>query len=113
MNNSRHISSVICSVLLFFLIMGCNSSSVPEKVKLNSATDSVSYVIGLDYGKGIKVQGIEVSEEAIHGGIMDGLAGRSLMNDSVKNRIITDFYSKIQQKTKDDSIKKSSGNIEK
>ena len=81
---------------LMFLILSCDSST--EKVDNNSLMnkiDTASYIIGLDYGISIKEEEIEVNDRAIYKGLLDGLNGKSLLSDSLKDQIIDRYNTEL------------------
>lgn len=84
--------------LLLIFISSCSSKDNKQPVNLRTKTDSISYVIGLDYGEGIKNQEFTVNQDLIYRGLTDGLNGTSALPDSVKIKLITTFQSEIDQK---------------
>ena len=83
----------ISAVLLMHAVFtSCTSSdSRSHKADLETYMDTVSYIIGLDYGTGIREEQIDVNPEAVFRGLADGLDGKSLLSDADKDSIITDF----------------------
>ncbi|MCK5838668.1 MAG: FKBP-type peptidyl-prolyl cis-trans isomerase N-terminal domain-containing protein, partial [Bacteroidales bacterium] len=78
----------IASVLL---IVSCNSPPDPDKVVLNDKKDSISYVIGLDYGTGLQRQFVDYNPEAMYKGLVHAQNGEDLISDSIKLLLITDI----------------------
>ena len=68
---------VWCACISMFL-MACQGVT-QEKVQLKTQADSVSYAIGIDIGKNLKKQSIEVMPSVLAQGIKDGLAGKKLL----------------------------------
>lgn len=58
--------------------------------------DTISYIIGLDYGIGIRDENIDVNKLVIFKGLSDGLVGQSLLSDSVKSSIIDEFNEELK-----------------
>lgn len=83
----------ISAVLLMHVVfINCTSSDTRKhKADLETYMDTVSYIIGLDYGTGIREEQIDVNPEAVFRGLADGLEGKSLLSDSNKDSIINDF----------------------
>jgi hypothetical protein len=61
--------------------------------------ERVSYAIGLEMGKGVKTQGIDVDPSILSQGLKDSLSGAKpqLSDDEVK-QIITDLQQQVRQK---------------
>lgn len=70
----------------------------PEKVKPQSHMDSISYIIGYDYGTGIRDQEIDADPVMIYKGLYDALEGKeAYFNDSVREKLINDFNVVVKQ----------------
>ncbi len=65
---------------------------------LSNKIDTASYIIGLDYGISIKEEEIEINEKAIYKGLLDGLNGKSLLSDSLKDQIIDRYNAELENK---------------
>ncbi|MCB2221198.1 MAG: FKBP-type peptidyl-prolyl cis-trans isomerase [Bacteroidetes bacterium] len=88
-------------LILFSLLwlVSCMDQGVnTDKVTLDNRMDTISYIIGLDYGIGIHEEQIDANREAIYKGISDGLDGTSVLPDSVKEAIIKAFDSELKKK---------------
>jgi FKBP-type peptidyl-prolyl cis-trans isomerase len=80
-------------MLVFF---ACSSTADRvEKVNLQNKIDTASYIIGLDYGISIRQEEIDVNELAIYKGLLDGLKGKSLLSDSLKEKIIDSYNEEL------------------
>jgi FKBP-type peptidyl-prolyl cis-trans isomerase FklB len=87
----------ICSLAM--LILSCSSSTENvENVSLKNKIDTASYIIGLDYGISIKAEEIEVNDKAIYKGLLDGLNGKSLISDSLKDQIIDRYNTELNNR---------------
>jgi FKBP-type peptidyl-prolyl cis-trans isomerase FklB len=64
--------------------------------------DTISYIIGLDYGIGIREEQIEANPLAVYKGLADGLAGKSVLSDSVKEAIIDEFNEVLKKRIEDE-----------
>jgi len=81
------------------LILSCSSSTKNvENVSLKNKIDTASYIIGLDYGISIKAEEIEVNDQAIYKGLLDGLNGKSLLSDSLKDQIIDRYNTELNNR---------------
>jgi len=89
--------SLIILSALFFMV-SCSQTPDPDKVALKDKTDSVSYVIGLDYGAGLQKQNIDYRPAAMYKGLENSLKGQSVIPDSVKRALITEINSQIEQR---------------
>jgi FKBP-type peptidyl-prolyl cis-trans isomerase FklB len=91
--------SVFCLVLL-----ACQGNT-QEKVQITSPKDSVSYSIGMNIGKNLKAQEIDVNPAALAAGIKEAVAGgkTSLTEQQcqeVMMRFQTQMMAKQQEKSK-------------
>jgi FKBP-type peptidyl-prolyl cis-trans isomerase len=60
--------------------------------------DSISYIIGWDYGNGIKDQEIGANPVMIYKGIADALNAQSIFSDSVRDQLIAEFQGVLERK---------------
>ena len=77
------------------LISSCDNGFDKEKVSLATHQDSVSYIIGYDYGEGIALKGIQTSESALIKGLLDGMTGKSALPDSLISQLVVSFQREI------------------
>ena len=81
------------------VLQSCNSHRIDtDEITLKNHKDTISYIIGLDYGLGIKDQEIEVNDLAIYKGLMDGLRDTTLLSDSIKEKIVIEFDEELKEK---------------
>jgi len=80
---------------LVFLMSACDNEFDKEKVALHSHQDSVSYIIGYDYGEGIALKGLQTSEKALIKGLLDGMTGKSSLPDSLISQLVVSFQRDI------------------
>lgn len=93
----KSILFTIITLPLIVIITGCGSSlDDTSKIELKTRMDTISYIIGLDYGQGIKDQSIEANALAIYKGVDDGLNDTSFLTDSIKNKIIAEFQQELK-----------------
>jgi FKBP-type peptidyl-prolyl cis-trans isomerase FklB len=82
----------LIAVLIAMSFQSCtNQTEDTSKIELKNRMDTVSYIIGLDYGIGINEQKIDVNSLAVYKGLLDGLNDTSLLTDSLKLKIIDEF----------------------
>jgi len=95
------------SILLFsvsgILLLSCSSPTKnTDSIRLESRMDTISYIIGLDYGTGIREEQIEANQLAVYKGLADGLAGESILPDSVKEAIIDEFNEELKKRIEEE-----------
>lgn len=92
-----HIQFLLIILTGLFMMSGCKQNmNDTSKIKLETRMDTISYIIGLDYGIGIREEQIKANKLAIYKGLNDGLAGSSVLSDSVKNKIIDAFNEELK-----------------
>ncbi|MBN1339941.1 MAG: FKBP-type peptidyl-prolyl cis-trans isomerase [Bacteroidales bacterium] len=104
---------ITLSVILLSLAVSCTSDTEKsiEKAKVINKTDSVSYIIGLDYGQGVKEQDIEINPLMVYKGFQDALKGKSLFSDSIRELIINDFNVFLKSREEEKTLKEVEKNI--
>jgi FKBP-type peptidyl-prolyl cis-trans isomerase len=91
------LSLVIMSSVLF--IVSCSQAPNADKIVLKDRLDSASYVIGIDYGKGLQNQKVEYNAVALFKGLDDAAKGKTpAIPDSIKRIIISELNSQIEQR---------------
>ena len=86
-------------MLLGLVLVQCSTGGVDaDKVVLKTRMDTVSYIIGHEYGIGIRDEQIDANREAVYKGLSDGLNGESALPDSIKNAIIDQFNEELKIK---------------
>lgn len=82
-----------------FLFVNCSSPGTnADSIALETRMDTISYIIGLDYGAGIREEKIEANKLAVYKGLSDGLAGTSVLSDSVKEALIDEFNEELKNR---------------
>ncbi|UCF87269.1 MAG: FKBP-type peptidyl-prolyl cis-trans isomerase [Nitrospiraceae bacterium] len=85
-------------VLLGILLM-VNPGFAEENVVLKTEKDKVSYAIGMDIGKNLKRQQVELNPDIVSQGIKDSLSeGKTLLTEQEYIDTLTAFKKEIQQK---------------
>ena len=92
----------ILAVVLVALIVGCNTTPNAEKVVLKDRKDSISYIIGLDYGAGLKNRFVDYNPNAVYKGIVDFKMEKDLFSDSIKILLLNEVNAEINQNLLDD-----------
>lgn len=96
----------VAIALSLFLFVSCNQSVEDKReTKLYTHKDSISYIIGYDYGEGIALKDLNVSEDALIKGLLDGLKGKASLPDSTINQLVVRFQHEIDMR--EDSLKKN------
>jgi len=90
-------------LLLASIFISCDNKFDEKKVQLLSHKDSISYIIGYDYGEGIALKGLQVSNDAIIKGLLNGMAGKACMPDSVITQLVVNFQKEVD--AREDSMK--------
>lgn len=95
---------IIISLMVLVVIIGtsCQGPSSHKDFVLKTHKDSISYIIGYDYGEGIAIKDLEISEEAVIKGLMEGLKGESSLSDSLITQLVVNFQQAID--AKEDSL---------
>ncbi len=93
----------IILILAGLILDSCQTPiNQPDKVKPLTQMDSISYIIGYDYGSGIREQEIKADPIMVYKGLYDALTkSEGYFNDSVREQLIRDF-NKIVQKLEDE-----------
>jgi FKBP-type peptidyl-prolyl cis-trans isomerase FklB len=84
-------------MLLLLLAWGCGHSlDSPDDLTPKTHLDSVGYIIGYDYGKGIRDQQIDADPAMIYKGLYDALNRHdNYFSDSTKARLIRSFQQEV------------------
>lgn len=81
-----------------------------KKEDLKTQQEKVSYTIGLNIGKDMKKNGIEVDPKFLLEGIKNGLAEKALLSDSECNVVMTQFQQEYMAKQAEKMKGAASGN---
>lgn len=97
---------LLAVLLVGLLFQQCSSPlDEPEKIELKTRMDTISYIIGLDYGIGIKEEKIDANQLAVYKGLTDGLKGESLLSDSLKNFLVEEFNEELKNRMEEEGQK--------
>jgi FKBP-type peptidyl-prolyl cis-trans isomerase len=94
MNKTNYI---FISLLLtsIFLFSSCENKFDEKKVELKTHQDSISYIIGYDYGEGIALKGLQTSKDALLKGLLEGMTGESSLSDTLISQLVLNFQQEI------------------
>ncbi|MEP6574563.1 MAG: FKBP-type peptidyl-prolyl cis-trans isomerase [Gemmatimonadota bacterium] len=70
----------------------------PAKLDLASKEQKVSYSIGLQMGKGLKEQGVDIQADAFVQGVKDANGGKPLLTDAQVREVLTALQGEIMSK---------------
>lgn len=76
-----------------------------DKSELTNPKQKASYVIGVNIGKGMKQQGVDVDVDMITKGIKDGLAGTAALNDQEMQEAMMNLQKDLQNKAAELGVK--------
>jgi FKBP-type peptidyl-prolyl cis-trans isomerase FklB len=80
-------------------LMACGASAQDAPATLKTQKDKLSYAIGMEMGKGVKAQGLDVDPNVVSQGLKDAVTGgKSLMSDEELKTVITALQDDIKQK---------------
>jgi len=91
----KNIIRLTAVTAIAIMLSSCHNDFNKDKVVLATHQDSVSYIIGYDYGEGIALKGIETSENALLKGLLDGMTGKSSLPDSLMTQLVVSFQKEI------------------
>lgn len=78
-------------------ILGCNQKGMDGDVEIASKIDSVSYSIGLDIGKNLKQQGIDIEPPALLLGLKHAISDTSLLSDDEIRVVLTNLQKDMME----------------
>jgi FKBP-type peptidyl-prolyl cis-trans isomerase FklB len=91
----KKLSLIVALSIVFFV----SQVSAEEKLMLKDQKDKVSYSIGLDIGKNLKKQSIDVNADAFARGLKDALSGGdTLMTEQEINETMAAFQKEMMAK---------------
>ncbi|MFP4469378.1 MAG: FKBP-type peptidyl-prolyl cis-trans isomerase N-terminal domain-containing protein [Bacteroidales bacterium] len=96
----KHFKSLIkgLAIISVLVMISCNQQpDNPDHLNPQSKMDSISYIIGYDYGEGIANQEIQADPQMIYKGIYDALEKKqSIFSDSVEELLVADFNREVE-----------------
>lgn len=111
---------IIAVAVAAFAFTACNSSFNPDNVSIETPADSISYLIGFDYGNGMVtdmsgIPGKPMNNDAIAIGFLNGLFGDdSLVTVADNEAFLNGFFNTLRNKMSDttavaDTVKAEGG----
>jgi len=88
----------LITIVVSFSIVSCAQDSNVAKDDLKTKEQKVSYAIGKDIGKNLKMQGIDLELAAFVQGIKNGLADSSYFTEEELTAILTEFQQDMMAK---------------
>ena len=99
----------VASFVVLLFINGI--ASAEEAASLKTQRDKISYIIGMDAGKNLKVQSIDVDPDIFMKGFKDALSGnKSLLSDDIIKESMAVFQDEIMKKHEDELKKAAAQN---
>lgn len=99
----------VVQIIGLFAIIAFTQCNTPiedtDKIELSTRMDTISYIIGLDYGIGIREEKIEANKLMVYKGLVDGLNGKSILTDSIKNKIVDEFNEELKGRMEEEGMK--------
>jgi FKBP-type peptidyl-prolyl cis-trans isomerase FklB len=87
----------IASVVVLLFMSGI--ASAEEAVSLKTQRDKISYIIGMDAGRNLKVQSIDIDPDIFMKGFKDALSGnKSLLSDDITKESLAVFQDEMMKK---------------
>ena len=88
----------VIALSLVFILLACEGNT-QGKTELRTQLDSVSYCIGLDIGKNLKQQSVDINLDVLAHGIKDVIGGGAmLLTDEQVRATLTAFQQKMRTK---------------
>jgi FKBP-type peptidyl-prolyl cis-trans isomerase FklB len=89
---------VVWCACISLVLMACQGNT-QEKVQIKSSVDSVSYAIGIDIGRNLKKQSIDVTPAVLAQGIHDAAdSGKALLTDEQCAAVMMSFQHNLVAK---------------
>ena len=86
---------IVAVIVLSLAFTACNNVD-SSSVVLANRTDTISYIIGQDYGKNLSQQAYEVNPAAVYKGLEDAINEAQLIPDSMRNEIVAGFNQELE-----------------
>ncbi len=89
--------NVLWAIVFVGFFVSCNNSTEhPDEILPKNRMDSISYIIGYDYGQGIRSQEIKANPLLVYKGVYDALnKERGIFDDTLQNRLIAEFNKEL------------------
>jgi FKBP-type peptidyl-prolyl cis-trans isomerase len=93
--------SLVAAAAAFAVCLGlvsCEAYAGGGKPAMKTVTDSASYAIGVNIGKNMQRDSVNLNPDLIAAGIRDVLANKALLNDEQLQACMTSFQQELQSK---------------
>ncbi|MBL0321209.1 MAG: FKBP-type peptidyl-prolyl cis-trans isomerase [Ignavibacteria bacterium] len=102
-------------ILAIALVVGIGATEATAQQAVNSVKpttqkDSASYAVGMQIGKSLKDQGLDLDVSQLTAGLRDMLAGKPLLTDSELQACMTALQAQAMAKMQAESAKKGDAN---
>lgn len=103
----------IFTLIPILILIGCGSDQ-QSNVTLDSSVDSISYSIGVDIGKSMKTQELEMNEKALFEGWSKAYNGEDLkLSDQEMLAVLNSFREELQEKSRQKAKAQAEENLTK
>ncbi len=103
---------LLLTTVVAAVTIACNAHETPQ-AKLTSKKDSISYAIGINIGKNMKQQELDVDPAKIAAGLADGFGGTATLTDEQIQSIMMAFQMEMSQKQQAKQSQKATENLAK
>ncbi|MDP5171341.1 MAG: redoxin domain-containing protein [Bacteroidia bacterium] len=98
--------AIISLLSLTLISLSCDKLGKGRSAKMETLQDSMAYLVGTDYSKGLKEYGFEVNPEAFKAGYEAVLAEKDLaISDEEMARLFAEFQQELQVKAQEQQRK--------
>jgi FKBP-type peptidyl-prolyl cis-trans isomerase FklB len=98
-NHRKVIMLKYTTIIIGLFLMGCGSPDSQNAAQLETAKDSISYSIGVDIGKNMKVQELDINDKAMFAGWKAAFNGEDLqLTDEEMLTTLNNFRKELQEK---------------
>lgn len=89
---------LLISAVVIISLVGCNQSNKSENIQITTNNDSVSYAIGIDIGRSLKKQDIEIIPAVVLEGMVNALEENSKLTDEELANVMQNFQKELREK---------------
>lgn len=107
----KRISPVLLLMIALFIFSSCDKLNLKKDIDLSSDTAKISYAIGQQIGKGIKMQNLEVDTKVMASSIQDALDGKEskLSNEEIRSTMMSMRQKMMAAKAKEAALNEEKG----
>jgi len=104
----------LCCVLIGLVAAGTASAQTPvNSMKPKTAKDSSSYAVGMQIGKSLKDQGLDLDVNMLVAGLQDMVAGKAILTEAELATCMTSLQQQAMAKQQAEAAVKGEGNVKK